>query len=248
LERLAMRQPPAVQVASVPIPRQWIRLGAYEIRQKRDEETIRRIAASVVDNGLFAPPGGVATPSGHIEIMMGGNRTLAMTTLLEWEAVPVRVFHWWGDDVWGRKIAAFQENAFRQQMSFEEEVALVYSYWQQTGLPVRQIATHFRMSKSWVHERIVWGKRLYREGDVPHKGPLHLDLAKVRRKQPSRITLYKSEVEGWLSELSELGVAPGNGHSHEDDPGNGNGDGNLQDNLRQTMAALIAQLQKVGTA
>jgi hypothetical protein len=242
-----MQQPPSTQVTSVPIPKRWIRLGEYEIRQKRDEETIRGIAASVVDNGLFAPPGGVATPSGHIDILMGGNRTLALTSLLDWDAVPVRVFHWWGNDVWGRKIAAFQENTLRQQMSFDEEVALVYSYWRQTELPVREIAAHFRMSKSWVQERITWGKRLYRNEDVPHKGPVRLDLAKVRRRQPNRITLYKSEVEGWLLQLAELGITLGNGHDRDSDNGNGNGNGSLREDLRQAMETLIVRLQHEGT-
>lgn len=230
LERLVMQQPPPIQVASVSIPKRWIRLGEYEIRQKRDEETIRQIAASILDNGLFSPPGGVVTPSGHIDIIMGSNRTLAVTSLLNWDAVPVRIFHWWGNDVWERKIAAFQENMLRQQMSFDEEVALVYSYWRQTGLTVREIATHFRMSKSWVQERITWGKRLYKNGEVPHKDSIPLNLSKVRRRQVGRITLPKDEVSEWLVQLGELGVVPKNGNGHNN--------GSLREDLRQTMEAL----------
>jgi hypothetical protein len=225
-----MQQPPPIQVASVSIPKRWIRLGEYEIRQKRDEETIRQIAASILDNGLFAPPGGVVTPSGHIDIIMGSNRIIAVTSLLNWDAVPVRIFHWWGTDVWESKIVAFQENMLRQQMSFDEEVALVYSYWRQTGLTVRETATHFRMSKSWVQERITWGKRLYKNGEVPHKDAIPRNLSKVRRRQVGRITLPKDEVSEWLVQLGELGVVSKNG--------NGHGNGSLREDLRQTMEAL----------
>ena len=52
-----------------------------------------------------------------------------MLSVLNWPTVPVRIFHWSGGDDWGRKIAAFQENALRQQMSFDEEVALVHTCW-----------------------------------------------------------------------------------------------------------------------
>ena len=62
LERLVLEQPASVQVASADIPKRWVRLGEYEIRQRRSEETVRQIASSIAGNGLFSPPGGVATP------------------------------------------------------------------------------------------------------------------------------------------------------------------------------------------
>jgi hypothetical protein len=231
LERLVMQQPPNVQVASAAIPQDLVRLGEYEIRRKRSEDTICQIAASIVDNGLFAPPGGVAMPSGHIDIMMGGNRVLAMTALLEWAKIPVRIFHWWGNNVWERKIAALQENTLRQQMTLEEEVALIYSYWRQTGMTVREMATRFRMSKSWIQERMAWGKRVYGEGKVPHPDAVTVELQKLKRKQPPRITLPKAEVKAWLDQLHELGVVP------ED------GNGNVREGLRLTMQALIERLE-----
>jgi len=235
LERLTMQQPPSVQVASLPIPRDLIRLGEYEIRRKRSPEVIRQIASSIADNGLFSPPGGVAATDGYIDIIMGSNRTLAVTSLLDWAQVPVRVFHWWGNDVWERKVAAFQENTLRQQMTFEEEVALVYSFWQQTGETVREIAKRFRMSKSWVQERITWGKRVYKDGEVPHIGPAPLDLSKVRRKQPSRVTLPKADIRRWLVELSELGIVS-NGH--------GDNGGCLGNDFRAAMETLIVSLRQ----
>ena len=232
LERLVMRQPASVQVAAVAIPKDLIRLGEYEIRQNRDEGTIRQIAASILDNGLFSPPGGVATQIGHIDILMGSNRTLAVTSLLGWTEVPVRIFHWWGNNIWERKIAAFQENSIRQQMTLDEEVALIYAYWQQTGMTIRDIAKRFQKSKSWIQERIAWGKRIYGDNTVPSMPVVEVDLESMKRRQPPRITLPKSEVRTWLSQIHDLGIAPGNGH------------GNVRDDLRQTMQVLIATLRE----
>ena len=59
LQRLVLEQPASVQVAPVDIPKRWVRLREYEIRQRRSEETIRQIAASIASNGLYSPLGGV---------------------------------------------------------------------------------------------------------------------------------------------------------------------------------------------
>jgi hypothetical protein len=39
-------------------------------------------------------------------------------------------------------------------MTLEEEVTLIHSCWRQTGMTVQEVATGFRMSKSWVRERM----------------------------------------------------------------------------------------------
>jgi len=233
LERLVLAQPASVQVASVDVPKRWVRLGQYEIRQRRSEETIRQLASSIATNGLFSPPGGVASPSGHIDILMGANRTLAMLSVLNWPKVPVRVFHWSGTDDWERKIAAFHENALRQQLSFDEEVALVYACWQQTGQTVRQLATRFRMSKSWVQERITWGKRVYGDRRASPPSAQGTDAVQLRRKASSRVTFPREEVREWVSELATLGIV-----ADDDDTGT------LRDELRRAMQNVICLLRK----
>lgn len=237
LERLALEQPPDVHLAPVSITRHRIRLGEYDIRQGRDHEIIRQIAASIAEHGLFSAPGGVAAEDGYIDLLMGHNRVLAVLSLLEWQDIPIRIFHWWGNDQaagrWARKIAAFQENAVRQQMTFDEEVRLVYSYWLETGQTVREIADRFKMSRSWVQERISWGRSL----SAPAKGEqnkvatadqaasIELPLAHTytltfeERAQPDpsespesqvaapkRITFPRSEVEDWLGALVSRGI------------------------------------------
>jgi ParB-like chromosome segregation protein Spo0J len=241
LARLVAEQPPAARLAVVTVPSDLIRLGEYEIRHGRDEQAIKELAHSIHDNGLFAPPGGIAAPSGHIDILMGNSRVLAMTSLLNWREIPVRVFHWWGDSTWDRVIAAFQENTVRRQMTFEEEVAVVYTYRQQTGETVREMARRFRKSKSWIHERVSWGKRVYGDRPVPKAPALRDDARSLKREQAPRVTLRQSEVKAWLDQLQELGVVPGD--DGQDTGTHPCASSALRD-LRRTMKAVICKLRE----
>jgi len=203
LERLAMQQPPAVQVAPVDVPRSRIRVGEYEVRMGRDEKLVQGIARSIVENGLFAPPGGVAAEDGYVDIIMGTTRVLAMVGVLNWSTVPVRVFHWWGDDTWARKAMAFQENALRKQLTFDEEVALVYGYWRATGKSLRAMAKFFGMSKSWVEERVRWGVRMFEDRALP----AGQSLAERRRaERVKRVSFTADEVRKFLGLLRAVGV------------------------------------------
>jgi len=241
LERLVLDQPPDVQTSPVAVSRHRIRLGEYDIRQERDQEAIRRIADSIRERGLFAPPGGVAAKDGHIDLLMGHNRVLAVLSILEWSEIPIRVFHWWSagqaTDRWARKIAAFQENTIREQMTFDEEVRLVHAYWRETGQTVREIAVRFHMSRSWVQERINWGRSIATvETNKPDKNrpqepakPARIESTAAQlyaaasekadrsesdeRKSaaPERVTFSVQEINTWIDALKTKGIAIADG-------------------------------------
>jgi len=209
LERLVLEQPAAIQVAPVSIHVSRLRTDNYDIRKRRAPERVRDIAESIVFDGLFAPPGGVASADGYIDILMGHTRILAMRDMLGWEEIPVRIFHWWGDSDWDRRARAFKENGLRQNMDFDEEVALVYGYWRESGQSVRQVARFFGMSPSWAHERIAWGKRGIGVGDRDNGTGDDGDGSSPhcrRRTYPPRITLPADEVKEWLNCLHRAGI------------------------------------------
>ncbi len=115
LERLVLQQPPVVQVTPVGILASRLRMDSYDIRLRRDAENVQAIAESIVVDGLFAPPGGVASADGHIDVIMGHTRVLAMRDVLSWTQIPMRIFHWWGDTDWDRRARAFKENGLRRK-------------------------------------------------------------------------------------------------------------------------------------
>ncbi len=203
LERLVLSAPLEVQVKPVGMPVRFLRLdGRYDVRRQRSQEAIEELARSIVAEGLFAPPGGVAAPDGFLDVVMGITRTQALLALGE-RIVPVRVFHFWGDTPVDRLVRAFQENAIRQEMTWDEEVRLVYRVWVETGRPsVRKLAGRLGKGRTWVHERLQWGQKLWGGGppSTPSPGPSR-SSRRATRSRPRGVYLTIGEVRGWLQAL-----------------------------------------------
>jgi len=247
LERLVLQQPPVVQVTPVGILASRLRMDSYDIRLRRDAENVQAIAESIVMDGLFAPPGGVASADGHIDVIMGHTRVLAMRDVLSWTQIPMRIFHWWGDTDWDRRARAFKENGLRRNMDFDEEVALVYGYWRETRQSVRQVARFFGMGRTWAHERIAWGKKVIGEapagiGNIGAIGAVGVSddnnssgACQCKRTYPRRVTLPAAEVREWLDRIQRAGITiPQNGPGEEPDA----------EALRNAMQAVLDAVRR----
>jgi len=231
LERLVLSAPLEVQVRPVGVSVRFLRLdGRYDVRRRRSQEAVEELAQSIVTEGLFAPPGGVAAPDGFLDVVMGITRTRALLALGE-RVIPIRVFHFWGDTPVDRLVKAFQENAIRQEMTWDEEVRLVYRVWVETGRPsVRKLAGRLGKGRTWVHGRLQWGQKLWGEGppSTPSPGPSR-PSRQPSRSRPRGVYLTIGEVRSWLQ---TLGV-----------PADGESPAELREALRKALADLVGRAE-----
>lgn len=140
---------PRAEVREVEIAR--IEIGAQQIRETPEDDSIGELAESIASKGLLQPIGVSETAEGNYQLRWGHRRLLAHQRL---GRAKIKAAVYAGEEK-SIKGLALVENLHRSAMTLTDEVEAVTYLAREEGKSVEQIAAIVNKTRNWVLNRLM---------------------------------------------------------------------------------------------